>query len=153
MKTLRLSAATRILAGGIILLAALSSLEAKAQVETIDGLVVRLGLVSAEHARKAPGELATHLHIPKSKAMQHLVVSLSYVGTGERITDAKVSVQVENPLGQIQKKDLLNATPAGPVDYSEFFRFDMSGQYTITVYVLRKGQAEPTEAVFTEEIP
>ncbi|HQT26454.1 MAG TPA: hypothetical protein PLK99_07645 [Burkholderiales bacterium] len=145
--------AKRMLAAGIILLAALYSMNASAQTETIDGMVVRLGLVSAEHAREAPGELQTHLRIPKSKSMQHLMVSLSYAGSGERITDAKVSIEVENPLGQIQKKDLLNAAPAGPVDYSEFFRFDMSGKYFITVFVLRKGQTEPTEAVFTEEIP
>ncbi len=144
--------ARRILARSIILLAALYSVSTWAQTETVGGMVVRLGVVSAEHAREAPGELQSHLRIPKSKSMQHLMVSLFKAEGGERITDAKVSIAVENPLGQIQQKELLNAAPAGPVDYSEFFRFDMSGKYVITVSVTRKGEPKPVEAVFTEEI-
>lgn len=141
------------LAAGLLLLASLHSLNANAETETVDGLTVRIGLVSAEHAGKSPGELKTHLKIPKSKSMQHLVVSLSYAANGERIEDAKVSVVVKNPLGQVQKKSLLHAAPAGPSDYSEFFKFDMSGEYVITVFVLRKDQSEPLEAVFTESLP
>lgn len=140
----------RAMATAFVLIAALISLNAKAETETVDGLVVRIGLDSAGHAGKSPG---ASLRIPKSQSMQRLVVSLSYAGNHERITDARVDVEVKNPPGQVQKKALLHAVATAPADYSDFFRFDQSGAYLITVFVLRKGENEPTEAVFAENVP
>ena len=140
------------LMGGLAFLSALYSLPAPAQVQNVDGMTIRIGLVSAEQARQSVGEIQTHGSIPRSKTMKHLVVSLSDANTGERIENAQVTVEVKNPLGQVQKKNMLHAAPAGPSDYSEFFRFDMSGKYEITVHVKRKGTEEPVKASFTEDV-
>jgi hypothetical protein len=143
----------RAMATAFVLIAALVSLNAKAETETVDGLVVRIGLDTAGHAGKSPEAHVAPLRIPKSQSMQRLVVSLSYAGNHERITDARVDVEVKNPPGQVQKKALLHAVATAPADYSDFFRFDQSGQYLITVFVLRKGETDPTEAVFAENVP
>ncbi len=143
---------SRIIAA-MILFSAFHLASAWAETKTIDGLAVRMGIVPAEQASQAPGELQTHHRIPKSKSAQHLVVSLANAGNGERFEDAKVSVEVKNPLGQIQKKTLLHVAPAGPSNYGEYFRFDASGQYLITVFVLKPGQGEPFEAIFSENVP
>jgi hypothetical protein len=62
-------------------------------------------------------------------------------------------VEVRDPLGRTQKKTLLHVAPAGPSNYGEYFRFDASGQYLITVFVLKPGQGEPFEAIFSENVP
>lgn len=141
------SAALRIIAGGFVFLAACAPLQAQADAETIDGVVVKMGVISADANSRADFQAPIHT----SHAMQRLIVELSYDGNHDRIDDAQVSVNVKSPKGSLQKKHLLHA--AGAANYSELFRFDTNGQYLITVFVLRKGQSEPLEAIFAENVP
>jgi hypothetical protein len=132
---------------GALLLAAFHSINAKAESETVDGLTVQVGMAGSPKNPRAP------LNIAKSPSLQPVLVTLSNADNGELIKDAWISMEVRGPLGRKQKKTLLHAAPAGPSNYGESFRFDASGQYLITVFVLKPGQGEPFEAIFTENVP
>ena len=134
---------TRI-AAAAFLLAAFHPVHAHAESETVDGLTVRIDMVGKESNARAP------LAISKSASLQPLQVSLSNADNGKPILDAVISLAVRNPRGQHQKK-ALTRSPDG--QYSGAFMFDASGQYLVTVYVLKSGQGEPFEAIFSERVP
>lgn len=136
----------RIVAGAF-LLAALHSINAKAESETVDGLTVQIGMANS------PGKPRAPLNITKSSSLQPVLVTLANADNGELIKDASISMEVRDPLGRTQKKTLLHAAPAVSPDFRESFRFDASGQYLITVFVLKPGQGEPFEAIFSENVP
>ncbi|NNM81888.1 MAG: hypothetical protein HKL98_04685 [Burkholderiales bacterium] len=143
------SAGMRILATGLCLAALLSPLQAMADAKTVDGVVVKIGVVSAAQDGNLPENFTAPLH--KEKAIQRLLVNLSRAENQQRIDNAIVRAEVKNPGGTMEKKILHRIRNS--TDYSELFRFDRSGNYLITISIQTKNRKEPLEAVFTENIP
>ena len=77
------------------------------------------------------------------------MVSLSDVKAGAHIADARVTVEIKDPRGNVEKKTLLPRSTAGMPDYSETFRFGYSGKYTIRVVAALKERKKPLNASFT----
>ena len=116
--------------------------------KTVGGIIVNIGVVPAGQAAVFAGEKAAHTAVYPSGA-QHLVVSLSDSKTGTRVADAQVVVEVKDPRGKIERKNLVSAITAGAPDYSEIFRFDWSGKYAIQVSVTPKGGTKARVARLT----
>ena len=97
-------------------------------------MVIDIGVVPASQAATFAGEAEKHGPRHPSGA-QHLLVSLSDAKTGAHVTDARVAVEVRDPKGKVQKKDLKPGSTSGAADYSEIFGFGWSGQYRIRVTI------------------
>lgn len=120
--------------------------------KTVNGLTVRIGLSPARTARQTEPSTATHGQPLVQRGRQHLVVSLADARSGAPIRNAQVTVEVEDPLRNKQRKRLSPMPTAGISDYSEYFRFDMPGRYRIRVTVLQPGRTQPQAVLFTREI-
>jgi hypothetical protein len=102
--------------------AALAATPAAAQQEkVVDGLVVNLGLMSAEKAVHAEGHRDAHPATFPSGS-QHVLITL---------VEANLHTQA-----------------AGLADYSELFRFGSAGRYSLRVKI-SPPQGKRTETVFT----
>ena len=130
-----------------ILAAALASLPAAAQQQTVEGVVVNLGIISAISAEHSDAQHGVHKG-GHGAGMEHVLVSLSDEKGGSRIGDAEVTIEVRDPKGSVQKKPAMAMMTAGFPDYSEVFEFGWSGRYLVTVLVKRKGAAKPVRARF-----
>ena len=104
------------------------------QAKTVDGLVVNLGLMSADQAVHALGHADAH---PKTfpSGSEHVLITLDDAKTGRRIGDATVVVSVRSPNGAVEEKPLLHTQAAGFPDYSELFVFGSSGIYQLRVTI------------------
>src|SRR5690349_14404345 len=71
------------------------------QEKTVDGLVIDLGIMSAEKAVHALGHADAH---PKSfpGGSQHILIAVADAKTHQRIGDATVVVDVRSPNGQVE---------------------------------------------------
>lgn len=132
------------------LAAAAIALPAWAQVKTVGGMVVNIGIVNAIAAEHADAKHGVHQG-GHGTGMEHIVVALAEEKSGARIADAEVRIQVKNPKGAVQKKPLMPMITAGYPDYSEVFEFGWSGKYLVSVLIKRKGHAKPVEARFIVE--
>jgi hypothetical protein len=118
------------------------------QMKTVGGIVVNIGIMSAIAAEHADAQHGVHTggHGP---GQEHVVVALAEENGGGRIADAEVAIEVRNPKGTVQKKLGLPMVTAGYPDYSEVFDFGWSGNYSVSVWIKRKGAAKPVEARFS----
>ena len=118
------------------------------QMKTVGGIVVNIGIMSAIGAEHADAQHGVHIggHGP---GQEHIVVALTEDNGGGRIADAEVAIEVKNPKGTVQKKLGLPMVTAGYPDYSEVFDFGWSGNYSVSVWIKRKGTAKPVEARFS----
>ena len=118
------------------------------QAKTVDGLVVNLGLMSADQAVRAMGHAEAH---PKTfpSGSEHVLVTLDDAKTGRRIGDATVTVSVRSPSGAVEEKPLLHTQAAGFPDYSELFVFGSSGIYRLRVKITPAHGPKTSEALFT----
>lgn len=123
------------------------SLARAEQQKTVSGIIVNIGVVPVGNALGFPGEAATHDN-GKPSGAQHLVVSLSDAKKGINVGDAKVTVEIKDPKGNVEKKTLLHANATGMMDYSGIFRFGYSGKYAIRVVVTLKGSTKQLKANF-----
>lgn len=130
-----------------ILAAALASLPAAAQQQTVEGVVVNLGIINAISAEHSDAQHGVHKG-GHGGGMEHVLVSLADEKGGARIGDAEVTIEVRDPKGVVQKKSAMAMMTAGFPDYSEVFEFGWSGRYVVTVFVKRKGAAKPVRARF-----
>lgn len=128
--------------------AALAAASAWAQERTVSGLVVNLGLMSAEQAVRAEGHGEAH---PKAfpSGSQHLLITLADAKTHQRIGDATVVVAVRSPNGAVEEKPLLHTQAAGLADYSELFVFGSSGTYRLKVRITPAHGPKSVETVYT----
>ena len=110
----------------------------------MNGLIVNIGVVPAEQALGFPAESESHATKQPSGA-KHLIVSLSDATTGQHIEDARVSAEIRDPKGTVQRKQLIRTKTAGRTDYSEVFVLGWSGAYRIRIRVERAG-AKPVRA-------
>jgi hypothetical protein len=111
------------------------------------GLVINLGIVPAAKLAQFPVEAATHGGRLPGGA-QHLLVSLSDGKSGAHVQAAKVTVELRDPKGAVQKKDLVLGRTGEIPDYSEIFIFGWSGKYRVRVTVEPK-DGKPFRADFT----
>jgi hypothetical protein len=116
--------------------------------KTVSGLTINIGVVPVAQAAGFEEKGATSTPKYPSGA-QHLVVSLSDAKTGGRVGDAQVVVEIKNPQGKTEKKNLVPNLTSGVPDYSEVFRFVWSGKYVIRVSVTPKGSHKSLAAAFT----
>ena len=120
---------------------------ASAQEKTAGGLVIDLGVTTAEKAIHMDGHSAAHpAKFPSGS--QHILVTVANAKTHARIADANVVVVVRDPQGRVEKKPLLHTQAAGLPDYSELFVFGWSGRYTVDVTVTPPG-AKPVQTSFS----
>jgi hypothetical protein len=118
------------------------------QSQTVGGLVVNFGIMSAEQALRAEGHRDAHpLHPPSGS--QHLLITLDDEKTGKRVGDAEVVIEVTDPRGHVERKPLLHTQARGLPDYSELFVFPWSGDYAIRVLITPKAAVKPVEVRFT----
>ena len=117
------------------------------QLKTVEGLVINLGLMSAEQAIHAEGHRDAHPSTFPSGS-EHVLITLADEKTHRPIGGAEVTVEVLDPKGKAVSKPLLPTSAGGMPDYSELFVFGWSGTYTLRVSVLPKG-AKPVKANFT----
>ncbi len=129
----------------VLLLLAASAAIANHQT-AVNGLIVNIGVVPAEQALGFPAESESHATKQPSGA-KHLIVSLSDATTGQHIEDARVSAEIRDPKGTVQRKQLIRTKTAGRTDYSEVFVLGWSGAYRIRIRVERAG-AKPVRADF-----
>ena len=118
------------------------------QARTADGLVINLGLMSAEQAIHAEGHRDLHPNKFPSGS-QHVLITLAEENTGRRIGDAVVVVEVIDPKGKAENKPLLRTRGGSLPDYSELFVFGWSGKYLVRVSILPSGGAKPVRTSFT----
>ena len=118
------------------------------QSKSVGGMVINLGIVSAEAALRAYGHRDKHPTNPPSGS-QHLLITLDEEKTGKRVGDAEVVMEVTDPRGHVEKKLLLRTQGGGIPDYSELFRFGWEGEYSIRVIITPQPGAKPINARFT----
>ena len=122
---------------------------ARAQQEkTVNGLVIDLGVMSAEKAVHAEGHRDAHPGAFPSGS-QHILITVVDAKTRARIGDATVVVAVRSPNGKVEEKPLLHTQAAGLADYSELFVFPSSGTYQLRVKITPVHGPKSTEAMFT----
>jgi hypothetical protein len=118
------------------------------QAKSAGGLVINLGLMSAEQAVHAEGHRDAHPDKFPSGS-EHVLITLADEKTGRRIGDAQVTVEVVDPKGQAVAKPLLRTNAAGMPDYSELLVFGWSGKYTLRVSITPPGGAKAVKTSFT----
>ena len=118
------------------------------QEKIVNGLIINLGLMSAEKAVHAEGHREAH---PQAfpPGSEHLVITVVDARTHQRIADATIVVAVQGPKGAVEEKPLLHTQAAGLADYSELFRFGASGTYRLRVKISPAHGPKSTETVFT----
>ncbi len=113
--------------------------------KAVGGMLMNVGVVPASKAAAFPGEAEKH-GAKYPSGVQHVLVSLSDAKTGAHIGDARVTLEVKNPRGRVEKKQLVLASTAGMPDYSGIFEFGYSGVYRLRVTVELKGAKRPVTA-------
>ena len=134
----------------VAMVLALAAPAAWAQEKTVGGMVINLGLMTAAKAMQVDGHREAHEHaFTSSISAEHLLVTISDAKTGQRIGDAEVLVEVQDPKGKVERHPLLKTQSAGLPDYSEIFQFGWTGNYAIRVIVTPKPGAKAIETRFT----
>lgn len=118
------------------------------QAQTVGGMRIHIGVVTAAWAKHFPEESAAHPDLGKSSHDHHLIVSLTDVKTGTHVTDAEVRATIRGPGWHVEKKRLVPRVTSGFPDYSETFDMHKPGRYRITVYVTTKAHPQPLVARF-----
>lgn len=130
-------------------LAAFAAAPAWAQQEkTVNGLVIDLGIMTAEKAVHAEGHRDAHPGAFPSGS-QHILITVVDAKSRARIADATVVVAVRAPNGKVEEKPLLHTQAAGLADYSELFVFPSSGTYQLRVKITPAHGPKSTVTAFT----
>jgi hypothetical protein len=95
--------------------------------------------------RRGPPRIA----FSKTRLKARNIITLDDEKSGMRIGDAEVVIEATNPRGHVEKKPLLHTQAGGFPDYSELFRFDSSGDYSIRMISTPRPQAKSIETRFT----
>ena len=117
------------------------------QRKVVDGIIVNLGIVTAEEAFGAEGHRESHSFTTAASA-RHVLITLDDQKSGSRIADAEVVVEITDPTGHVERKALLHTQAAGLPDYSEMFDFRSFGEYVVRVVITPQPGGKPIEAQF-----
>jgi hypothetical protein len=102
---------------------------------------VHLGVVSAVTLRKAPElidwEKRLHGNLIEQPDMQHVLVSVFSVKSGQRVEDATViaAMRSEERKAATIERPLERMRTAGAISYGNFFEMPRAGNYEITVRI------------------
>ena len=136
-----------VIAAGLLGVAIVSTPASGQNRQTVEGMVVNLGLVPAEVALTDSGHRDAHpAHPPRGS--EHVLVTLDDQKTGQRIGNADVAVEVTDSLGHVERKSLLHTQAGGFPDYSELFVFAAAGKYSIRVIITPQPNARPVQTRF-----
>jgi len=119
--------------------------------QSVAGLTVEFGVVSAEALRGRPEEEAVrkmHGGVPSERSMYHVMVAIFDAKTGARVTDAKVRARVEEVGLTREEKALEPMQVASAVTYGNFFRMAGQGTFRITVQIRQPGTTRAVELQF-----
>ena len=112
--------------------------------KVVDGYVINVGVVPATQLLRADAyERAMHREIA-AQATHHVVVGVMEEKTGAPVGDARVTLEVFDPRGGVQRRTLERGNPGGVPDYSALVRFGWAGEYRLRVQVARAGTAPVT---------
>lgn len=118
----------------------------------VDGIEVRLGIVSAESMRaqysKGSKEASMHGGIPSGRGHYHVNISLFDSKSKAAITDAQVEAAVSEPVSGGDTKQLEVMTINNFKSYGNYFRMSGSNPYTITIRIRKPGASRVIEAGF-----
>ncbi len=118
--------------------------------QTVNGLEVYLGVVSAEALRQRPDRYPYHeqAKLPSGKDMYHVMLALFDKTSGARITDAVVEARVA-PLALAGPTRALEPTlVAGALTYCNYFKISPSDTTVIQAEIRRPGVARVVRARF-----
>jgi hypothetical protein len=118
--------------------------------QVVDGIAIYFGVLPTEMIRghpKAHPESQMHGGIPTDRRY-HLTVAIFEDSSGERITNAKVTVNVVGSRGNVVRKALEAMTIAGTRSYGNYIMMPGAGPYRIEVQIRRLESPTITRAIF-----
>lgn len=119
--------------------------------KTVDGMRFYVGILPSEMVVGHPkehAEGAMHGGVAAQRRQYHVVVALFDVATGERISDAQVTVRV-TPLGLAGEDKRLQPMQIGDApSYGNYFAMPGKGPFRIVVRAQRPSSMRHAEAVF-----
>lgn len=127
-----------------------ASADPAGQTQTVDGMVVYLGLMPVDKIRQDQASYPKHSQskFPSGDNVYHVMLVLFENPNGKRITDAVIDVTV-GPLALAgTKKDLHPTVVAGALTYCNYFRISPSDSYVIQAEIHRANTARVTRARF-----
>ncbi|HXZ49420.1 MAG TPA: hypothetical protein VEG27_10390 [Usitatibacter sp.] len=118
---------------------------AQAQVpgqKTVDGVVFDVGIASAAQiSALPPGSLGAEAPGPSEKGKDHLVVALSEAASGQRIVNARVTVNVARMGMDGVRRTLERMDVAGATSWGGYFDLHTPGSYRIHLVAILPGRA------------
>ncbi len=137
----------------LVVFSSATSADHLGQTQTVNGLDVFLGLVSAEALRQHPDRYPYHeqAKLPSGKDMYHVMLALFDKDSGERITDAVVKARVAPLALGGPTRPLEPTLVAGALTYCNYFRISPSDTYVIQAEIRRPGVARMVRARFILE--
>lgn len=108
---------------------------------TTPNVRVHLGVVSAATLRQAPElidqEKRLHGGAMQQPDMQHVLVSVFSIKSGQRVRDATViaAVRAEGQRAAPIERPLERMRTAGTISYGNFYEMPRAGKYEITVHI------------------
>jgi hypothetical protein len=123
------------------------------QTQTVDGVVVYLGMVPAAVLRQHADDYPAHevSKIPPGKHVHHIMLVLFDRPGGERITNAVVTARVAPLALGGPTKTLDPMMVAGVLSYCNYFRISPLDTTVIQAVIRRPGAARPIRARFIVE--
>lgn len=132
----------------VIAVAALVAAPAAAEHrKVVDGVAINIGVVPASQLMRVDSYERSMHRDAATAATHHVVVGVAEAKSGAPIGDARVTLELADPRGGVQRKVLERGDAGGVPDYSGLFRFGWSGAYKLRVSVARAG-TPPVTATF-----
>ena len=137
----------------LVLFSSATSADHLGQTQTVNGLDVYLGVVSAEALRQRPDSYPYHeqAKLPSGKNVYHVMLALFDKISGERITDAVVEARVAPLAFGGPTRPLEPTLVAGALTYCNYFRISPSDTYVIQAEIRRPDIARVVRARFILE--
>ncbi|MFQ5953437.1 MAG: hypothetical protein ACE5JZ_00055 [Kiloniellales bacterium] len=119
--------------------------------QTVDGMLVHLGIMSTQVMRQHPDQYPEHFiegEPPAGRHMYHVLVTVFERSSGERITNADVEMRV-SPIGLAGRQKHLHAMSVrGAACYCNYFYMPPTDSYRISVQIRRPGVPVVARAKF-----
>ncbi len=137
----------------LVVFSSATSAEHRGRTQTVNGLDVYLGVVSAEVLRQHPDRYPYHerTKLPSGKDMYHVMLALFDNASGVRITDAVVEARVAPLALGGPTRPLEPTLVAGALTYCNYFRISPSDTTVIQAEIRRPGVARVARARFILE--
>ncbi len=137
----------------MVVFSSATSAEHWGRTQTVNGLDLYLGVVSAEVLRQDPDRYPYHerTKLPSGRDMYHVMVALFDKTSGERITDAVVTARVAPLALGGPTRTLEPILVAGALTYCNYFRISPPDTYVIQAEIRRPDVARVVRARFILE--